>query len=175
MKLPKDIKEIILTVVLGISFASGLYFSVLTVSDYGLALRGIEASAVVLDNDFTPQNRYLVEIIDGNKNRVRFIIKGHNKQSMIEKGDSARIMFDPQVRSYCNLLYFFETAVNSEGITKKRQPINERREKITAPAPFKIRVWPPILCVVNWTIFSFLLIDNIRRRRRMKHSTNSIK
>ncbi|MDE6368071.1 MAG: hypothetical protein K2K94_02400 [Muribaculaceae bacterium] len=87
MKLPQDIKEIILAVVGAIIFASGLYFAILTALDYRLVTKGIEASAVVLDNDFTPQNRYLVEIVDGNKQRARFIIKGYNKQSLIENGD----------------------------------------------------------------------------------------
>ncbi|MDE5554906.1 MAG: hypothetical protein K2J10_06960 [Muribaculaceae bacterium] len=169
MKLPQDIKEIILAIVGAIIFASGLYFAILTALDYRLATRGIETSAVVLDNDFTPQNKYLVEIVDGNKQRARFIIKGYNKQSLIEKGDSARIIFDPQVRSYCHLLYFFEPDSASPEILKKRQPINERREIIATPTTFKIRVWPIILCVINWVAFVFLIIYDIRKRRRMNH------
>ena len=173
MKLSNNIKKTLLLVMFFISFASSLYFAIRTLSDYGLATRGIEASAVVLDSDFTPQNRYLVEIIDGNKNKLRFIIKGYNKQSLIEKRDSARIVFDPQVRSDCHLLYFFETDTVSDNISGKRQPINELREKIPTPPKFRMSIWPPILLILSLLTLIYLVIADQRERKRSKMDINS--
>ena len=145
-----------------------------SIEEYSLMTYAPELPAIVLDNDFTPEDQYLVALKYHN-NELRFSIKGYNKESLIEVGDSAMVLIsaESEYTNDCHLLYFFETDTVSDNISGKRQPINELREKIPTPPKFRMSIWPPILLILSLLTIIYLVIADQRERKRSKMDINS--
>lgn len=100
--------------------------------EHSLQNNGIQAAGVVLDNDFTPSDKYLIEYTYDNK-KGRMVAKSAIEDSKIQVGDSAMIIFDSEDDTNNKVLYFFETkidTVSESRIIVSRKPIDELRHPL---------------------------------------------
>ena len=174
MKLSEKIKDNVKGVVCVISFFAFLFLGGYIIIDYETMTNTIEKAAIVIDSDFGSENIYLVTIKDQNNKDLCltmkniFSFKEKNKESLIEAGDSAVVLYNPEDNKICYLLYFFETDTVSDNISGKRQPINELRERIPMPPKYRMSIWPPILLVISLLLTIYLIIYFLKRDSNLK-------
>lgn len=167
MKLNENFKDIAKGVVFIISFVSFLWFGGVTLVEYSLMADATEKAAIVLDSDLRSSKMYIVAIKDHCNKDLPLSMKGNSKESLIEAGDSAMVLYDPDARGDCHLLYFFET----DTLSHKRQAINELRERIPTPPKYRMSIWPPIIFISALLIFIYLLIPWLKEYYKIGNRT----
>lgn len=135
MKLKKEYSEIrdtLIGVVILICIMLAIGLLLRACKACSLKNNGIQAAGVVLDNDFTPSDKYLIEYTYDNK-KGRMVAKSAIEDSKIQVGDSAMIIFDSEDDTNNKVLYFFETkidTVSESRIIVSRKPIDELRHPL---------------------------------------------
>lgn len=160
MKLNEKFKIYIDISVTVIPFAAFLWTGVVTFVEYNLMTNTTERTAIVVDNDLRSEKMYIVAIKDHANKDLLLSMEGNSKKSLIEVGDSALVLYNPDIPAECHLHYFFET----DTLSNKRQAINELRERIPTPPKYRMRIWPPIIFISLALFYVYIIIVYLRKK-----------